>query len=259
MNRFSQFHQLPPGQKVRGVDVTFPHVTRAPAHWLPAVTRVSGPSAPASTLTRAQWDREPPAPATIPEWANVRSDVVVWTALATSMTPLRENVQPHAIIVDEVARFAERDLWSVLAWYNPQALLLLGDHHQLRPLIFTALNENPCSPQLQVPLFTRLYYNGLMEHMFREQHRMVPQFCGVVSENFYHLELRTASVANPEVVEVNTQFWEFNKQRATFRLKSPLVCVDVADGEDTLDQREVSDQHLERCDCLCSLEKSPIK
>ncbi|KAL2852741.1 hypothetical protein BJX68DRAFT_265620 [Aspergillus pseudodeflectus] len=57
---------------------------------------------------------------TLRDDALVRSDVVVCTAFATSMTALRENVTPHAIIVDEAARFTEPELWPVLAWYQPK-------------------------------------------------------------------------------------------------------------------------------------------
>ncbi|KAL2854942.1 AAA domain-containing protein [Aspergillus pseudoustus] len=100
--------------------------------------------------------------------ALTRSDVVVSTAFAAGRTPIRQNVTPHAIIVDEAARYTEPDLWPVLAWYRPRALLLVGEHHQLKPFVFTGLAENPLTHQLQVSLFSRLYYNGLMEHMFRD-------------------------------------------------------------------------------------------
>ncbi|KAL2800691.1 hypothetical protein BJX66DRAFT_97583 [Aspergillus keveii] len=81
-----------------------------------------------------------------------RSDVVVCTAFAVSMTALRENVTPHAVVVYEAARFTEPELWPALTWYEPKALVLVGDHHQLYPLVFSHLKDNPLSAQLKVSL-----------------------------------------------------------------------------------------------------------
>jgi superfamily I DNA and/or RNA helicase len=39
----------------------------------------------------------------------------------------------------------------MLAWFTLRAILLVGDHQQLRPLVFSRPKENPFQSQLQYP------------------------------------------------------------------------------------------------------------
>ncbi|KAL4912651.1 hypothetical protein BDW62DRAFT_194116 [Aspergillus aurantiobrunneus] len=69
------------------------------------------------------------------------------------MPAVRKNVRPTVIAVDEAARLMEPELWPALTWYTPRAVLLIGDHRQLRPLVFTRPAEHPFSPQPGLSLF----------------------------------------------------------------------------------------------------------
>ncbi|RHZ68502.1 DEAD/DEAH box helicase [Aspergillus thermomutatus] len=167
-----------------------------------------------------------------------RSNVVVATAFAVGDTPVRENVKPAVIAVDEAARLTEPELWPMLAWFNPRAILLVGDHQQLRPFVFSRRNENPFQSQLAISLFSRLKLNGLMDVMFTEQHRMVTQLCDLVSGVFYNSQLSTAQSLDSSVSQTSTMVSNYN--RRVLRKAGSLIFLDVPGAKDHCDSRQRS-------------------
>jgi regulator of nonsense transcripts 1 len=166
------------------------------------------------------------------------SNVVVATAFAVGAMPVRDNVRPTVIAIDEAARLAEPELWLTLAWCNPKATLLIGDHQQLRPLVFSRPRENPFAHQLQISLFTRLKLNGFMDIMFTEQHRMVGGLCRMVSSVFYESKLVTAAILEDTVEQTFGMVRRYNGQ--VFRKGQSLTFLDVSDAEDERDCRQGS-------------------
>ncbi|GFG01584.1 hypothetical protein IFM53868_11018, partial [Aspergillus udagawae] len=77
-----------------------------------------------------------------------RVDAIIYTLHAVGEQAMRDNVQPQAILVDEAARATEPELWPMLAFFNPNAFVLIGNHHQLRPLVLSSPKQNPLMDQL---------------------------------------------------------------------------------------------------------------
>lgn len=71
------------------------------------------------------------------------ADAIICTLYAVGETAIYDNVQPQAILVDEAARATEPELWPALAFFNPNAFILIGDHHQLRLLVLSSRKQNP--------------------------------------------------------------------------------------------------------------------
>ncbi|RDW86976.1 uncharacterized protein DSM5745_03618 [Aspergillus mulundensis] len=156
-----------------------------------------------------------------------RTNVLVCTPFAAGTPAVRENVHPDVVAVDEAARLAEPELWPVLAYHDPRVLLLVGDHRQLKPLIFSKPPEAPFSLPLELSLFSRLVFNGHKTVVFLEQHRMSSEICELLSVIFYDGKLRTAAILDAVVGEMNARVVTHNGCNTTFRKESPLIFVNV--------------------------------
>ncbi|KAL4911555.1 hypothetical protein BDW74DRAFT_173012 [Aspergillus multicolor] len=167
-----------------------------------------------------------------------RADTIVCTAFAASSTPIRENVFPTVIGVDEAARPTESELWAVLAYFNPPGLLLVGDHCQLRPLVFTHPENNPFSGYSRLSLFARLILGGHPSTMFCEQRRMIPGLCSVVSQIFYNWLLRTGPLEQI-VIDIAASVQKVMRQTTKFKLY-PLTFVDAGDTASMKDSQDKS-------------------
>lgn len=53
------------------------------------------------------------------------ADAIICTLYAVGETAIYDNVQPQAILVDEAARATEPELWPALAFFNPNAFILI--------------------------------------------------------------------------------------------------------------------------------------
>ncbi|RHZ54592.1 hypothetical protein CDV55_101040 [Aspergillus turcosus] len=85
------------------------------------------------------------------------------------------------------------DVVPVQSTRPPTVFKVIGDHQQLRPLVFSRAKENPFQSQLQISLFTRLKLNGFMDVMFTDQHCMVGDLCNMINDVFYASKLSTAA------------------------------------------------------------------
>lgn len=166
------------------------------------------------------------------------SDAIVCTAFTASATCMRENVHPIAILVDEAARLTEPELWPVLGgWYAPKALILVGDHYQLRPLVFSKATDNPFAGSLRMAFFTRLQLSGFNSTMFLEQRRMVKGICDLVSEVFYNNQLRTATHLDGNVLNLRSTLRAYAGRVDNFNKAQPVLFVDNPDCVDSKDSR----------------------
>ncbi|RHZ50301.1 DEAD/DEAH box helicase [Aspergillus thermomutatus] len=167
-----------------------------------------------------------------------RADVILCTLHTAGETAIRDNVQPQAILVDEAARASEPELWPALAFFNPNAFVLIGDHHQLRPLVLSSHKQNPLADQLQMSLFSRLHRDGLHAVMLKEQHRMHESMAQMVSSIFYNGELQTSRATADQTRELARQINLFN--RRTFRHSAQMLFLDVKDSMDHRDAQQRS-------------------
>ncbi|KAF9885493.1 hypothetical protein FE257_012820 [Aspergillus nanangensis] len=157
-----------------------------------------------------------------------RASVVICTLYTTGATCVREQVKPAIIAIDEAAKVTEPELWPILAWFKPDAFLLMGDQKQLQPVVLSSREDNPFRDQLSVSFFTRMHLAGLMRVMFREQHRMCPDISRVVNKVFYHSQLQDAeSVCTPDPLSQNLTVWNGSK----FGVSSPLVFMENRNGQ----------------------------
>ncbi|KAL4788904.1 P-loop containing nucleoside triphosphate hydrolase protein [Aspergillus venezuelensis] len=186
-----------------------------------------------------------------------RTDVVVCTPFTTSEQPVYLNVHPHVIVVDEAGQLHDSDLWPALSYYNPVGFLLVGDHKQLRPLVFSDTKSNPFADQLRLSLFGRMKINGLMDIMFREQRRMVNTLCGLVSSVFYQSSLKTSPHLPEAVVEASRQLTRYIKQ-PPFRKQHPLTFLDIGPCEEKRDARGRSTLNIKSCAAVFALVKDLI-
>jgi hypothetical protein len=114
-----------------------------------------------------------------------RAHIVVCTAAATSHTSLVENFHPRVIWVDEAAKMHESSMWPILAYYRPEAWVLLGDSKQLKPLVLSTGDVNCFAPQRHLSLFHRLIHAGHPRQNFTQQQRMHPSISAVSNRLFY--------------------------------------------------------------------------
>ncbi|RLL95452.1 hypothetical protein CFD26_105007 [Aspergillus turcosus] len=114
--------------------------------------------------------------------------------------PSELHQRAHAIIGHEIflrlrthMAVDDDDVVPVQSTRPPTVFKVIGDHQQLRPLVFSRAKENPFQSQLQISLFTRLKLNGFMDVMFTDQHCMVGDLCNMISDVFYASKLSTAA------------------------------------------------------------------
>ncbi|GFG01724.1 hypothetical protein IFM53868_11031 [Aspergillus udagawae] len=108
-------------------------------------------------------------------------DAIICMLYAVGEQAIHDNVQPQAILVNEAACATEPELWPVLAFFNPNAFVLIGDHHQLCPL---------------------LHRNGLYAIILMEQHWMHESMAQMVSSVFYNGELRMSCATADQTYEL---------------------------------------------------------
>ncbi|GFF62940.1 hypothetical protein IFM51744_11054 [Aspergillus udagawae] len=56
-------------------------------------------------------------------------DTIICMLYAAGEQAMHDNVQPQAILVDKAACATEPELWPMLAFFNPNAFVLISDHY----------------------------------------------------------------------------------------------------------------------------------
>lgn len=174
------------------------------------------------------------------------ADAIICTLYAAGETAICDNVQPQAILVDKAACAMEPELWPALAFFNPNAFVLIGDHHQLCSLVLFSRKQNPLTDQLQISLFSWLHHNGLHAIMLTEQHRMHESMANMVSSVFYNGELRMSPTMANQTYELARQVNRFNHR--TLHRSGQMVFLDVKDSNNHRDAQQ--------CSCLNAAHRS---
>ncbi|XP_052458902.1 helicase with zinc finger domain 2-like [Carassius gibelio] len=118
-------------------------------------------------------------------------DVVLCTCSSALKPEILAVMDFRQIIIDECAMATEPEAFIPLVSYNPQQIVLLGDHQQIRPIVQCALVKNM---GMQQSLFER-YMD--MAIMLDTQYRMHEEICRFPSEEFYKGKLKTGAERGP--------------------------------------------------------------
>lgn len=159
------------------------------------------------------------------------ADVVVCTPFCVGQHVIHSILKPTVVNIDKASQIMEPLLWPLMTYYTaPQneelnAILHVGDHFQLRPIVTSSAKENPFRSQLRVSLFARLVFAGLDLPMLEEQHRMHPDMADVVSSTYYDDLLRSHESTGHKYNEKARTLREWN--RTVFGKQSNLIFVDV--------------------------------
>lgn len=116
----------------------------------------------------------------------------VFSAATGTTGLLLRNFRANTIIIDDASQATELELvYPIIHALNNGRLrrvLIVGDHHQLPPVI--KANRNPFSTQGKLSLLERLLKAGFPSTMLREQYRMHPDISAVPNAAIYGGQLR---------------------------------------------------------------------
>ncbi|CAM4514372.1 unnamed protein product [Leuciscus chuanchicus] len=120
-----------------------------------------------------------------------KCDVVLCTCASALKPEIREVMDFRQILIDECAMATEPEAFIPLVSYNPQQIVLLGDHKQIRPIVQCALVKKM---GMQRSLFERYMDLAIM---LDTQYRMHEEICRFPSEEFYDGKLKTGAERGP--------------------------------------------------------------
>ncbi|KAK7177036.1 hypothetical protein R3I93_001093 [Phoxinus phoxinus] len=120
-----------------------------------------------------------------------KCDVVLCTCASALKPEIREVMDFRQILIDECAMATEPEAFIPLVSYNPQQIVLLGDHKQIRPIVQCALVKKMGMRQ---SLFERYMDLAIMLDI---QYRMHEGICRFPSEEFYNGKLKTGAERGP--------------------------------------------------------------
>ncbi|KAK7915419.1 hypothetical protein WMY93_011180 [Mugilogobius chulae] len=126
-----------------------------------------------------------------------RHDIILCTCTQSSTPGLTRTVSARQILIDECAMATEPQALIPLVCNNPEKIILIGDHKQLRPVV---LNNRVRKLGMSKSLFER-YYARLEKRsvMLDIQYRMHEDICKFPSEEYYEGRLKTG-VKQPKSV-----------------------------------------------------------
>jgi superfamily I DNA and/or RNA helicase len=150
------------------------------------------------------------------------SDVVVCALFMASQETVSKVLHPDVIIVDEVGIMHESLLWPVLAVYDLNVFLLLGDDCQLRPHSTSSRESNPFRPQYQTSLLSRLVASGSLAGTLAVQHRMTTDIAWLLNSVFYCGRLWTYPTTHYFVRHEAKKIRDFNRLHSSFMRKSNM-------------------------------------
>lgn len=137
---------------------------------------------------------------------------------STLGTMVREapNLPPAQVaLIDEATQAVEPAIWSVVP--SVERLILLGDPHQLGPVVF-----EPGNP-LERSLLSRLLDGGLEAPMLEEQYRMSAALCGLVSGTY-------GSAYRPHPAVAERRLSDLPSVSGDPLVTQPLLWIDTAGG-----------------------------
>jgi hypothetical protein len=130
-------------------------------------------------------------------------DVIFCTINTASKVNLYKNFRPGMIVCDEACRATEISTLSLLMFYDPKIWIYIGDHKQLRLIVFTADYEskvnngsydeskfkNPFQKQLLLSFMYHIVTIGHPVNFLAEQHRLEEGSSLVPSKMFYNRQV----------------------------------------------------------------------
>ncbi|XP_066558927.1 3'-5' exoribonuclease HELZ2 isoform X2 [Amia ocellicauda] len=130
-------------------------------------------------------------------------DVILCTCTAASTPNLTNKVSARQILIDECAMATEPQALVPLVGHQPEKIVLLGDHKQLRPIV---KNELVRKLGMSRSLFERYMEKAIM---LDTQYRMHEDICKFPSMESYNGSLKTAVERKTSVLQTafnkNTQ------------------------------------------------------
>ncbi|XP_072308707.1 3'-5' exoribonuclease HELZ2-like [Eucyclogobius newberryi] len=116
-------------------------------------------------------------------------DIILCTCTQSSTPGLTRAVSARQILIDECAMATEPEALIPLVSNNPEKIVLIGDHKQLRPIV---INDSVRKLGMSKSLFER-YYTQLEKRsvMLDTQYRMHEDICKFPSEEYYEGKLKT--------------------------------------------------------------------
>ncbi|XP_037554227.1 helicase with zinc finger domain 2 [Nematolebias whitei] len=129
-------------------------------------------------------------------------DIILCTCTQSSTPSLISLVSARQILIDECAMATEPQALIPLVFNQPEQIVLIGDHKQLRPIV---KNKDVKKLGMATSLFER-YYTKLHENravMLDTQYRMHEDICAFPSEEFYDNKLKTGVEQPSSVLRVD--------------------------------------------------------
>uniref|UniRef100_A0AAY4EVB2 C3H1-type domain-containing protein n=1 Tax=Denticeps clupeoides TaxID=299321 RepID=A0AAY4EVB2_9TELE len=126
-------------------------------------------------------------------------DVILSTCTAAANPNFTKALKFQQIIIDECAMATEPEAFIPLVMHQPEQIVLIGDHKQLRPIVNCDLVQKL---GMRKSLFERYMKKALM---LDTQYRMHKDICKFPSETFYNGNLKTGCQTKPSVLMTATK------------------------------------------------------
>ncbi|XP_065150380.1 3'-5' exoribonuclease HELZ2 [Paramisgurnus dabryanus] len=120
-----------------------------------------------------------------------KHDVILCTCSSALNPNLQKVIDFRQILIDECAMATEPEAFIPLVAHNPQQIVLLGDHKQVRPIVQCTIVKRM---GMQQSLFERYMDLAIM---LDTQYRMREEICRFPSEQFYDGKLKTEAKRGP--------------------------------------------------------------
>ncbi|KAJ7999579.1 hypothetical protein DPEC_G00195880 [Dallia pectoralis] len=121
-------------------------------------------------------------------------NVILCTCTAASTPNLIKTVSARQILIDECAMATEPQALIPLVHNQPEKVVLIGDHKQLRPIIKNKLVRKL---GMSKSLFERYFERNIQTVMLDTQYRMDEDICKFPSKMFYEEKLKTFKIPEP--------------------------------------------------------------
>ncbi|KAM7423379.1 hypothetical protein PAMA_011103 [Pampus argenteus] len=131
-----------------------------------------------------------------------RHDIILCTCTQSSTPSLTKTVSARQILIDECAMATEPQALIPLVCNNPEKVVLIGDHKQLRPIV---KNERVRKLGMAKSLFERYYtIHEKRAVMLDTQYRMHEDICEFPSTEYYDGKLKTGEEQPNSVLRVGS-------------------------------------------------------
>ena len=156
-------------------------------------------------------------------------DIILSTCIATSTSVLSKIKNFKQLIIDEAGMTKEPEALVPILLCNPEKVVLIGDHEQLRPIIKC---QNARDLGLDQSLFERYCQKVTM---LEDQYRMHDSICNFPSKTFYNGQLNTKAPNHSSAVYWPGKYFSKNSNNVD-DLKSEMrvVFIDIKGKESKL-------------------------